>query len=136
MTTDETSRNPKKMVVKTDKPEKEYTEEELLVISTMKINSLEREITVYTDELTDEQQEKGQAGYEYPFMMQHTPSFWKKAILPENTACHMEANALQCCKHWNGSKETPHHILICTDSDSFVAALEEDNLKDGDPWLK
>ena len=40
MTTVETSRSLKKEEVKTDKPEKEYTEEELLVISTMNINSL------------------------------------------------------------------------------------------------
>lgn len=70
---------------------------------------------------------------ESTFIMQHTPSFWKKAILPEDTALHMEANALQCCKHWNGSKETPYHSLICTDSDSLVVALEDDNWKDRDP---
>ena len=117
-----------------DKPKNKYTEEELLVISTMKINSLEREITVYTDGSTDGHQEKGGAGV---YIHDATHSTILEESYPAGRYCSSyggECVAMLKALEWLQRNPTPS--LICTDSDSLVSALEENNWKDRDPWLK
>ena len=120
--------------VELDKPKNEYTEEELLVISTMKINSLEREITVYTDGSTDGHQEKGGAEV---YIHDATHSTILEESYPAGRYCSSyggECVAMLKALEWLQRNPTPS--LICTDSDSLVSALEENNWKDRDPWLK
>ena len=120
--------------VELEKPKKEYTEEELLLMSTVKINSLEREITIYTDGSTDGNQEKGGAGV---YIHDATSSTILEESYPAGRYCSSyggECVAMLKALEWLQRNPTPS--LICTDSDSLVAALEENNWKDRDPWLK
>ena len=120
--------------VELEKPKKEYTEEELLLLSTVKINSLEREITIYTDGSTDGNQEKGGAGV---YIHDATSSTILEESYPAGRYCSSyggECVAMLKALEWLQRNPTPS--LICTDSDSLVAALEENNWKDRDPRLK
>ena len=117
-----------------DKPKQEYTSAELLQLASAKIESIERELTIYTDGSTDENQENGGAGV-YIEDLHHESIY--EASLAAGKLCSSytgECVALLHALEW--LQEHHHNALICTDSLSLHSALEQNNHKDRDPWLK
>ena len=129
----------RKLVLSTDKvplekPKADYSEEELLQISTEKIKSINREVTIFTDGSTDEKQENGGAGV-YVEDRSGVPLY--EASFAAGKLCSSytgECVAFLRALEW--LQQNLRDALICTDSLSLHSALEGNNYKDRDPWLK
>ena len=118
-----------------DKPKEEYTEEELYSISIQKIQSIPSEIRIFTDGSTGGMQKNGGPGIHIEDT--NTGRIIHQAKFPAGKYCSSytgECVALLEAVKWLA--EHPHISLICTDSLSVQSALEQNDWKDRDPWLK
>ena len=121
-------------VVPLERPKDEYTPEELKDISLEKIRSFESEFIIYTDGSTSGSQLDGGAGV---LVLDNNGHTTLEASYPAGSFCSSytgECVALLRALEWlqqNGGSS-----LICTDSLSLHAALEQNDWRDRDPWLK
>ena len=118
-----------------EKPKGDYSEEELLQISTEKIESINRELTIFTDGSTDEKQENGGAGV-YVEDRSGTPIYEASFAAGKLCSSYTGECRVAFLRALEWLQQHLHEALICTDSLSLHSALEENNYKDRDPWLK
>lgn len=118
-----------------EKRKDEYTETELFELAMQKIRSTECAIHIYTDGSTNSKQERGGAGV---YVEDDEGKVLLSAEFPAggySSSYSAEAVAMLEATKWLQSTE-PTTCLICTDSLSLVEALEKNNWKDPDEWLK
>ena len=117
------------------KKKEEYSETELFDLAMEKINNIECAVHIYTDGSTNTGQERGGAGV-------YAEDDEGNVILSESfpagaysSSYSAEAVAMLEAVRWI---ETTHlqTCLICTDSMSLVDAIDKNNWRDPDEWLK
>jgi len=124
-----------------EKKKAEYTPEDLRQAAIQKIESIPATFTIYTDGSTDGNQERGGAGI-YVEDINHNEVL--ALSTPAGRFCTSysgEAVAMLHCLDWLTEEEAKQEdnqlqILICTDSRSLTEALQANDWKDGDEWLK
>ena len=117
-----------------EKPKEEYLPEELKRISLEKIESINRELTIYTDGSTSGDQENGGAGV---VIYDNSGRTILEASYPAGGLCSSysgECVALLHALEW--LSENKKTSLICTDSLSLQGALSQNDWRDNDLWLK
>ena len=121
--------------VKVEKKKAEYSERELNDLAMQKIGEYDCEVTVYTDGSTSTTQERGGAGV---YIENSSGEVLCSLDFPAgaySSSYSAEAVAmLEACRWLENN--SPQSCLICTDSLSLVEALEKNDWKDPDEWLK
>ena len=126
--------------VQLEKKKDRYSPEELRSRAIEKMESLKATITIFTDGSTSGRQERGGAGVfvqdEQSKEMITEMSFAAGRFCSSYTG---ECVGLLEAMRWVKNREATEgsmKVLICTDSMSLTQALEKDNWKDQDYWVK
>ena len=108
-------------------------------ITLEKIDTYERDFTIYTDGSTNERQENGGAGISIDDCNRNVVF---EESFPAGKLCSSytgECVAMLEAIRWTRLKEVEMgslKVLICSDSKSLAEALSLNHWKDDDPWLK
>ena len=117
------------------KPKEHCTEEELFNTSMQKIGTIQADVRIFTDGSTSGDQQNGGAGVYIECAS--SGRVLHQAKFPAGRLCSSytgECVALLEALKW--LLENPQTSLICTDSLSLHDALESNDWRDKDPWLK
>ena len=129
------------------KKKAEYSEEELKLRTMEKILSIEADFRIYTDGSTSGSQVNGGAGI---YIEDANGNEVYEQCLPAGQLCSSysgECVAMLHALEWIVEQGGPESVLspkdpgersflICTDSKSLTSAIDKNNWKDKDPWLK
>ena len=127
-----------------EKKKGEYSTEELRTKTMEKLNSIETTYRIFTDGSTDENQENGGAGI---YIEDRNGLVISEESVPAGKLCSSYAGEAVAFLHaldWirqlevgtAHSENTTTTILVAVDSKSLTEALQMNNWKDPDPWLK
>jgi len=123
-----------------EKKKSEYTSEALRSMSMEKIRSYNVSHIIYTDGSTGGDQTKGGAGVlveddeGFPIIEKSYPAGAYCSSFTGESVAFLEA--IRWIKSYLDPQPTRHNVLVCSDSMSLAQALDSNDWKDGDPWVK
>ena len=117
------------------KSKEEYSKEDLRELTAKKLESMKTELVIWTDGSTNSRQEKGGAGVFIQDKRNNTEERFSFAAGVICSSFGAEGVAMLRALEW--LEEHPaKSTLICTDSLSVHAALEKDDWKDCQDWIR